>query len=166
MGLFDKKEKMTFDHASGVMFVLSMTLQDQAMIGKKGLGLDKKHIIAVNTGYALGISMLFISSQISLKRVNEFIRSSMKNAEITLNSDLKPIVPNIQKYCENAKNFVLMETNDIDSNVLFEELTKHYMQDLFGNKKYSNEIFDLAKNDLLFYFQKTQEFVNYIKIKN
>lgn len=166
MGLFSKTEKMTFDYASGVMFILSMTLQDQAMIGKSDLELDSKHVIAVNTGYVLGISMIFVSKQIGLKRVNEFIRASMKNAEMTLNSELKPIIPNIQKYCENAKNFVLMEANDIDSNILFEELTKHYMKDLFDNKEYSKETFNLAKNDLLFYYKKTQDFVNYIKIKN
>lgn len=164
MGLFDKREKMTFDTASGIMFVLSTTLQDQAMISKSNLGIDNKHVIAVNTGYVFGIAMLFISAQIGLKRVNEFIRSAMKNAKLTLNAELKPIVPKVQKYCENAKNFVLMEANDIDSEILFDELTKHYLADLFENKKCSQEIFDLAKKDLLFYYRKTQEFVKYIKI--
>lgn len=166
MGLFDKREKMDFDTASGVMFVLCITLQDQAMIIKQDLGISTQHIIAVNTGYALGISLLFLSSQIGLKRVNEFLRCSMENATKTLNPEMKLMVPYIKTYCENAKNFILMESNDIDSNILFEELTKHYIKDLFENRECSKEIYDLAKNDLLFYYRKTHEFIKNIKITN
>lgn len=164
MGIFDKREKMDFDKASGVMFVLSITLQDQGMMIKGNLNVSHDHLIAVNTGYVLGISLLFISSQIGLKRVNEFIRSSLDNADETLTLEMKPLIPFIKKYCENAKNFILMESFDLNSSLLFDELTELYLNDMFGDNEYSSEIYNLAKNDLLFYYRETKEFVTNIKI--
>ena len=80
MSLFKKKEKLDFDEASGVILTFGLTLPDRAMLVKQDLSIDSNHITAVNTGYIIGISMLFIAPQIGLNKINEFIRSSMSYA--------------------------------------------------------------------------------------
>lgn len=84
MGLFNKKEKVDFNKASGSVLVLGISLPDRAMLGKQKLTIDHTHFILVNIGYILGMSMTFVTPQIGLNNVNKFIRSAMDNASKVL----------------------------------------------------------------------------------
>lgn len=75
-----------------------------------------------------------------------------------------PIIPDIQKYAEKAKNFVITESFDVNDKDLFNELTKRYLSDLYENQQYPKEIFVIARNDLMFYYKQMDEAIKRIKI--
>lgn len=164
MSLFTKKEKVDFAKASGVILTFGLILPDRAMLDKQSLPIDSKHIMAVNTGYIIGISMLFVVPQIGLNKVDEFIRSSMRIAHEVFLPKMFSVIPNIQKYAEKATNFVITELLCDNDNDVFDEITKRYLADLYEDKKYSKEIFTIARNDLMFYYQQMDEVIKRIKI--
>ena len=55
---------------------------------------------------------------------------------------------------------------DVSCNVelLFDELTERYLADLYEDRQYSEEIFTIARNDLMFYYQQMDKVIKRIKI--
>lgn len=164
MGLFKKKDEVDFDRTSGMILSFGLILPDRAMLVKHDLPIDSKHIMAVNTGYIIGISMFFIIPQIGLNKVNEFIRSSMNIAYKVLLPERFSVIPNMQKYAEKATRFLITKLFSGDIFVIFDELTERYLADLYEDRQYSEEIFTIARNDLMFYYQQMDEVIKRIKI--
>lgn len=164
MGLFNKKERVDFNKASGSVLVLGISLPDRAMLGKQKLTIDHTHFILVNIGYILGMSMTFVTPQIGLNNVNKFIRSAMDNASKVLLPEFVREIPNIEKYSKNVSNFVLMESFDSNDD-MFDKLTKKYLSDLYNDMGYSNSDYQIAKSDLIFYYKSLDKFINRLKIE-
>lgn len=164
MGLFDKRKKVSIDEGSGLMFTFAITYQNQGQIARSNLGVDGGHMLAVNAGYLLGMSMLFIARQIGLEKVDEFINLSMENAKKVLAPALLPLVPEMKIYTEKASNYVLKEAANINGDRLFDELADRYLKDLFNNGTIPMGALPIAKQDMLFFYNNINKIVSGIKI--
>lgn len=162
--MFDKREKMDMDKASGVMFTLAITYPGQGQIAKSKLGIDENHMLAVNAGYLLGMSMLFIAPQIGMANVDRFIELAMRNAKEVLLADLVPLIPEMKKYTEKASNYMLKEALNINQSSLFSEMAKRYLNDLFEGKDFPGEALPVATQDMMFFYNNIDKFVSGIKI--
>lgn len=162
MGLFDKREKMDLDKASGVVFMMSLVTEGKlAQIELNGV--EKNHEVAVRCGYNFGLSMSLLSSQIGLKNIDTFIELAIKNAKDTLLPEAQQNIPEYEKYIRKATNWILNESTQYGNN-LFEEYAKVYLNDLYNCSDYSNNVINIATQDMMFYYGNWQKVASGIKI--
>ena len=162
MGLFDKREKMNLDFASGVFFTFSM-LSDGRITQMDLDGVDMHHKFAVKCGYVFGLSLPLVCPKIGANNVNKFIDLALKNARRSLSPEMMSSMDDIEKYTRKTSNWVLNESQKY-GNDLFKEYAKLFLDDLFEGNNYSNDMMDMATQDMLFYYNNWKEFVAGIKI--
>lgn len=165
MSIFKRKEKIPLDKASRMIMTLGVAITQQSTTGKLDLEIDRDHFLAVNYGYILGMSLIFLSPQLGLKKSDDFINSATTNAQSILVDSMSHIIPDIQKYANNTKNFVLVESQNVEKTDIFDELTKRYLNDLLYGEEYNNQIFNAAKNDILQYYGYLDKVTTGTKIK-
>ena len=162
MGLFDKREKIDLDKASGVIFMLSLLTEGRiAQIDLDGI--EKNHEKTVRCGYNFGLSMVILGSQIGMKNVDSFIDFAINNAKETMMPETHKNIPEYEKYMRKATNWVLNESSKCGNN-LFEEYAKVYLNDLYNGSEYSNNMFNIAIQDMMFYYDNWKKVASGIKI--
>ena len=162
MGLFDKREKMNLETASGVVFMMSMVTEGR-MAQMELDEIEKDHEIAVRCGYDFGLSMALLGSQIGLNGIDEFINLAIKNAKDTLTPEAQSNISEYEKYIRKATNWVINESTN-HGNDLFEAYAKEYLNDLYEEKPYSGDILNIATQDMMFYYGNWQKVAGGIKI--
>lgn len=162
MGLFDKREKMDLDKASGVIFMMSLITKGR-MAEMNLEGIDDEHEIAVRCGYDFGLSMALLGTQIGLKNIDTFINLAIKNASETLTPDALKNISEYEKYIRKATDWVINESTKF-GNDLFEVYAKEYLNDLYEGNEYSDNLLNIATQDMMFYYGNWKKVADGIKI--
>ena len=116
--LFDKRQKLDFNNASGVMLTACISFANRGGISQQRLNIEEKHMMTVNTGYMLGISMLYIASQIKIERTNEFIEAAMKNASEILLPEMQVTIPKMKECALKTKDYMIKEIGMIMKKII------------------------------------------------
>lgn len=160
MGLFDKREKMDLNGASGV--VMMMSIVTKGKIAQMDLEeIDQVHELVVRAAYDFGLSITAFGKQID--STDKFINLAINNARETLASDMVSIVPELEKYMRKAVTWIMNESSKYGDKI-FEEYAKAYLDDLYSGKEYPKDMLSIATQDILFYYGNWRKFASGIKI--
>ena len=162
MGLFSKKEKMDLEKASGVIFLMCLITEGR-MAQIQLDGIEKEHEEVVRCGYNFGLSIAVLGTKIGYNNIDHFIDLAIKSAEETLIQEKKNNISEYEKYIKKATKWILNESNKY-GNDLFLEYAKSYLNDLYNGNDYSNNILNIATQDMMFYYDNWNKVESGIKI--
>lgn len=162
MGIFEKKEKVTLEQASGTIFVFCISFNGK--IKQANLELDESRILSVTSGYIYGITTILLADQIGLKRIplfmdylEQFIKSGFREGKIDASLTKISAIKSTKWLLNNASG------NNVSAR-LFSELAKEYLEDLYDGKSYPNSVLELATSDMAFYYSNMVNVAPKIKI--